>query len=114
MTTDEITLDNLGDKMFEAAKASFDMKFAYVAKFLSSETEKLAITLRMIVEASHSSTDPISEAEAKVLLNQQKVATGAVLTAAEGMTAVAVQAALDAALSVVKSFVNTQVGFTII
>ncbi|MEO8653151.1 MAG: hypothetical protein ABI409_03405 [Ramlibacter sp.] len=112
MATGPITYDNLGDKMFEAAKTSFGSKFAFVKAFLRVESEKLAITLRMIVEAS--ATGEISRTEAKILVNMQKVAASAVLTAAEGMTAVAVQAALDAALNVAKDFVNGKIGFALL
>ena len=48
------------------------------------------------------------------LLNKQKVATSAVLTAAEGMSAVAVQAALNAALKVIKDLVNSKTGFPLL
>lgn len=112
MTKDDVALDNLGDKMFEAAKTTFGSKFALVKQYLKAESEKLAITLRMIIEAS--TKEEISKAEAKILLNQQKVATAAVLTAAEGMTAVAVQAAINAALKVVKDFVNSEIGFPLL
>lgn len=112
MTTDTVTADNLGDKMLAAAKVSFGSKFALIKQFVRAESEKLAITLRMIIEGRASGD--ISEAEAKILLNQQKVAAAAVLVAAEGMAAVAVQAALDAALNVVKGFVNGKVGFALI
>lgn len=112
MTTDTVTSANLGEKMFEAAKASLGKKFALIKHFLKDESEKLAITLRMIIEAS--ANGDISKAEGKILLNQQKVATSAVLTSAEGMTAIAVQAALNAALKVVKDFVNGKVGFALL
>lgn len=112
MPKDDVTLDNLGDKMFEAAKTTFGNKFALVKQYLKAESEKLAITLRMIIEGS--AKEEISKAEAKILLNQQKVATAAVLTAAEGMTAVAVQAAINAALKVVKDFVNSEIGFPLL
>ncbi len=109
MATDSITSANLGEKIFEAAKTSFGSKFALIKHFLTGESEKLAITLRMIIEGS--ANGDISKAEAKILLNQQKIAATAVLTAAEGMTAVAVQAAINAGLKVVKDFVNGKVGF---
>lgn len=112
MTKDNVTLDNLGDTMFEAAKTNFGSKFVLVKQYLKAESEKLAITLRMIIEGS--AKQEISKAEAKILLNQQKVATAAVLTAAEGMTAVAVQAAINAALKVVKDFVNSEIGFPLL
>jgi hypothetical protein len=110
--SEKVTASNLGDKMFEAAKLSFGERFAAVRIFLKNESEKLAITLRMILEGSASGD--ISNAEARILLNQQKVAASAVLTSAEGMTAVAVQAAINAALKVVKEFVNGKVGFALV
>jgi hypothetical protein len=112
MPTDDVTLKNLGDKMFEAAKTSLGSKFLLVKQYLVAESEKLAITLRMIIEAY--SQGEISKAEAKILLNQQKVASAAVLTSAEGMTAVAVQAALNAALKVAKDFANAKIGFPLL
>ena len=112
MATAPVTANNLGDKIFDAAKASFGPKFNLIKQFLKDESEKLAITLRMIIQAS--AQGDISQAEASILLNQQKVAAAAVLTSAEGMTAVAVQAALNAALNVVKDFVNGKLGFSLL
>lgn len=112
MATDTVTSANLGEKMFEAAKSSFGNKFSLIRHFLKSESEKLAITLRMIIESSENGD--ISEAEAKILLNQQQVAAAAVLTCVEGMTAVAVQAAINAALKVVKDFINGKLGFALL
>jgi hypothetical protein len=111
-TTNEVTSNNLGDKIFEAAKTSFGAKFSSVKQFVKAESEKLAITLRMIIDAS--ATGDISKAEAKILLNQQKIAASAVLTASEGMTAAAAQAAINAALKVVKDFVNGKIGFALL
>lgn len=112
MTNGTVTSANLGEKMFEAAKASFGSKFALIKHFLKSESDKLAITLQMIIQAS--ANGDITKDEAKILLNQQQIAASAVLTSAEGMTAVAVQAALNAALKVVKDFVNGKVGFALL
>ena len=112
MALDNVTLANLDEKMFDAAKSSLGSKFASVKLYLQAESEKLAITLRMIIESS--AANKISKAEAKILLNQQKVATSAVLTAVEGMSAVAVQSALNAALKVVKDLVNAKIGFSLL
>lgn len=109
---DTVTTDNLGDKIFEAAKTSFGAKFGSVKQFVQAESEKLAITLRMIIEAS--AAGDISKAEAKILLNQQKLAASAVFTATEGMTAAAAQAAINSALKVVKDFVNSEIGFALL
>lgn len=112
MPANEVTADNLGNQMFEAAKKAFGKKFETVRIFVKAETEKLAVTLRMIMEAS--ATGEISKTEARILLNQQKVAAAAVFTAAEGMTLVAAQAAINAALKVVKEFVNGELGFNLL
>ena len=113
MTTDsEVTSKNLGKKIFEASKTSLGSKFAVVKQFAKAESEKMAITLRMIIEAS--AKGDISKAEAKILLNQQKIAASAVFTAAEGMTAIAAQAAINAALKVVKEFINGKAGFNLL
>lgn len=112
MATESVTSSNLGDKIFSAAKSSLGNKFSLVQHFLKDESEKLAITLRMIIQAS--ANGEITKAEAKILLNQQKVAASAVMTSAEGMTAVAVQAAINAALKVVKDFVNNKIGFSLL
>ena len=111
-TNTAVNENNLGEKMLEAAKISLGTKFASVKQFAKAETEKLAITLRMIIEAS--ATNNISKSEAKILLNQQKIAASAVLTAVEGMGIAAVQAAINAALKVVKDFVNGKVGFALL
>lgn len=112
MASDTVTSENLGDKIFDAAKTAFGSRFKFIKHFLSDESEKLAITLRMIIAASRE--NQISEAEAKILLNQQKIAASAVLTSAEGITAVAVQAAIDASVSVIKEFVNGRLGFKLL
>lgn len=112
MTTDMVTSENLGEKMFEAAKMALGKKFALVKSFLRDESEKLAITLRMIIEAS--AKGEITHEEAKILLNQQKIAAIAVLTAGEGMAAIAVQSAINAAFKEVKDFINGKIGFALL
>jgi hypothetical protein len=105
----DVTTENLGDKIFSTAKDTFGRQFKSVKQFLRGESEKLAITLRMIIEARISGN--VSEEEARILLNQQKMAMSAVLTAAEGISLIAVQSAINAALNVVRQFVNGKVGF---
>lgn len=112
MATDSTKLEKLGGNIFNAAKDSLGNKFGAVKIYMKAESEKLAITLRMITESYLAGE--LSKAEAKILLNQQKAASMAVLTAAEGMTAVAVQGAINAALKVVKDTVNTAIGFPLL
>lgn len=112
MTASNITLDNLGDTMFTAAKVKLGDKFTLVDSFLKDESDKLAITLRMIITAKREGT--IKDEEAQILLNIQKTAVVSVLTAAEGMAAVIVQSAINAALQEVKDFVNGKIGFSLL
>lgn len=107
-----VTLENLGNEMLGAAQMSLGRKFVLVKQYWKEESEKLAATLRMIIEASEKGE--ISENEAKILFNQQKVAVASVLIALEGMTQVAVQAAINTALTVVKDFVNGKLGFILL
>jgi hypothetical protein len=109
---EDVTTDNLGDRIYTTAKDTFGKQFKSVKQFLRGESEKLAITLRMIIEARIAGD--VSEEEARILLNQQKIATSAVLTAAEGMSLIAVQSAINAALNVVRQFVNGKVGFSLL
>ena len=72
MAADRITAENLGDRMFEAARGALGSKFALVKAYLKAESDKLAITLRMILDGV--ACGEISNAEAKILLSQQKMA----------------------------------------
>lgn len=112
MAGDEVTMENLPDRMLEAARSSLGIRYAAVELYLKPESEKLAITLRMIIEARLNGE--IDKEEAKLLFNQQKIASTAVLTAAEGMSAIAAQAGLNAAVKVVRAFVNSRIGFSLL
>ena len=112
MATGAVTSTNLGEKMFESAKVILGNKFDLVKTFLEGESEKLAITLRMIIEAS--AKGEITDEEAKILLNQQKIAVVAVLSSGEGMAAITVQSAINAALNEVRGFVNGKIGFPLL
>jgi hypothetical protein len=112
MAADDVTLENLGEHMFVAAKSSFRNKSNNVTQFLKDESEKLAATLRMIIESYM--LGKITESEARILLNQQKAAASAVLKAAEGMTLVAAQAAVNASLKVARDLVNSKIGFPLL
>lgn len=112
MPRQEVTVDNLGTRIFQAAQVAFGQRFSLVKNYLRGESEKLAITLRMIMEGV--ATGDITKPEAKILLNQQKLATMSVLTAAEGMTLVAAQAGINAGLKLISDFVNGRLGFKLL
>ena len=112
MADQKITVDDLGKEMFEVVKKSFGKNFDDVEAYVKIETRQLATTLQMIIDARNNKE--ISEDVAKILLNMQKIAGSAVLTAAKGMTLVAAQNAINDSLNVVKKFVNDKVGFKLL
>ena len=111
-TTTTVTSGNLGDQISSGITGALGTGAKTVKAFIKAESEKLAITLRMILEGFASGD--ISKADAKALLNQQKVAASAVLTAAEGMALAAVQAAINAGLKAIKDFINGKLGFALL
>jgi len=112
MANNDITMNNLADKIFEDAKLAAGSKYEIVKQYLKAESEKLAITLLMISDGV--AAGAITQAEAKILLNQQKLAMASVLTASEGMTIVLAQDTVNAALNVGASFINGKVGFALL
>lgn len=108
----KLSLETLGVNVFSAMKAALKGKPKEVTKFLEAESEKTAVTIRMIVVGI--ANGDIDEAEAKALFEMQKHASKAVLTAAEGMGIVAAEKAINAGLAVIKDFVNGKIGFELI
>jgi hypothetical protein len=98
--------------LFAAAKDSLGKDFKKVKAFLKAETTKLAITLKMITEGVINGE--ITEEEARIHLNMQKTATRSVLTAAEGMSILAAENAINSAMNIVKSAVNSKIGFPLL
>lgn len=108
----EITEENLNEKIFDAASKEFGSRVDSIREFLKTESQKIAITIRMIIEGR--ANGAISEEEAKILLNMQATASKSVLTAAEGMSILAVEGAINAALGVIRDFVNGKAGFQLL
>ncbi len=112
MGTKRVTLRSLGDWIFRSAREELGSGADAVKKYLKTESEKLAITLRMILEGA--AKGEISPEEAKILLQMQKTAARSVLTAAEGLSVLTAEAAINSALGAVKDFVNSRVGFPLL
>jgi|GEM_PF-572290 hypothetical protein len=83
-----------------------------IEKYAKDESAKMAQSLAKI--ASLLAAGKIDEDEAKLQLNIQKQATKAVLLAIAGVSLLAAEAAINAALATVKTAVNTAVGFALI
>jgi hypothetical protein len=112
MASDETSEKQLADRIFKAAKTSLGKDYKKVKSYLKAETQKLAITLKMIVEGIISGE--LTEKEAIIHLNMQKLATRSVLTAAEGMRVLAAENVINSALNVIKNAVNTKIGFALL
>lgn len=102
----------LGKDILGALKAAFQDKWPEMKEYGEAEAKKLAQTLVMI-EALRAA-GKISEEQAQLQLNIQKNASRTVLLTLEGLGLLAAEAAINAALDVVKEAVNTAVGFVLV
>ena len=102
----------VSQQMFDAAFAVLKGKAPSIGGFVQGECAKIAQTFTTI-EAGVQSGD-ISEAQASILLDMQRSATRSVLLSAEGLGALAVEQAINAALGVVRPIVNAALGFALI
>lgn len=107
-----IDIQKVSVSMIEAAKGVFGEKWPGVRDYAEAEIEKLARTLAQIVVLKASGR--INEAEASVLLEMQKNTARAVMLTLEGMSLLLVEAAINAALAVVKDVVNAALGFALL
>jgi hypothetical protein len=78
---------------------------AAVETFAQMELQKIATTVVSIQAGV--ATETMTPAEAQVLLDMQKNATRTVLLASEGMSALAAEQAINAALDVAKMALNS-------
>lgn len=107
-----INVNDLGAKMLTAAEGVLTAKWAKVRPYVESETRILAERLASIARLRAAGS--ISEERAKDLVAFQKEAFETVLLAVEGLTQLAVEEALNAALKAVRDTVNTAIGFALI
>lgn len=105
-------VDDLKAAISSAAGNALSGQPQVVVNYLKTEGEKLALTLAMI--AAGVASGDIGKDEATLLLNQQKVAATSVLTAAQGMSIVTAQNAINAVLGAVKDMVNSKLGFPLL
>lgn len=102
----------LGKDILSAIKGVLAEKWPDVKDYGEAEAKKLAQTLVMI-EALRIS-GKINEEQAALHLEIQKNATRTVFLTLEGLGILAAEAAINAALNVVKDTVNTAIGFTLL
>lgn len=102
----------LGQDILAALNGSLGDKWPDVKDYGESEAKKLAQTLVMI--GTLTATGKINKEQAALHLEMQKNASRMVLMTIEGLGVLAAEAAINAALGVVKDTINQEIGFVLI
>jgi hypothetical protein len=98
--------------MLAAGSTAFKEQWPAVQRYASSEFQKIAL---QIADIERGYLDQqYSREVCDALLRLQKIASANTLLAMSGMTLLAVEAAINAVLDVVKGTVNTALGFALI
>ena len=105
----ELNIQQLGKDMLKAAKTSLGVSYQSVKPFADQSFEHLSQNLKMIVELRLDGT--INEEQAKLHLDIYKNTVRINLLTIQGLGLLAVEAALNAALDVVRTVINTTIGF---
>ncbi|WP_431112960.1 hypothetical protein [Variovorax paradoxus] len=107
-----IDVNDIGIKMLVAAEGVLKNKWVKVKPYIESETKIFAERLANIARLRAAGS--ISEQRARDLVAFQKEAFETVLLAVEGLTQLAIEEALNAALKAVRDAVNVAVGFVLL
>jgi hypothetical protein len=102
----------LAKQMLAAAQGSLADKWPQVQDYAEAEFNKLGATCADIGRLY--ATGQASEGEARVLFEMQKNTARTVMLTVEGMGLLAVEAAINAALDVVRVAVNDTLGFVLV
>jgi len=107
-----IDIENTVEEMLEAAKNVFDDKWLDVKRFAESESKKFITN--MIEIQTWKENGEISEIEALSLSKLHQRSMKMVFTALEGIGLAMAEKAINAALDVVRTLVNTAIGWDVI
>ncbi|CAM4302713.1 hypothetical protein [Pseudoalteromonas byunsanensis] len=107
-----IDAGELAQSMLSAMKGVLSEKWPEIKEYAESEAKKLAESFVAIQTLK--SAGKIDEEEAALHFSIQKNASRTVLLTIKGLSTLAAEQAINAALDVVKDTVNTAVGFTLI
>lgn len=102
----------LGKDILAAFNSALADKWPDIKEYSEAEAKKLAQTLVMIEVLKASGK--INKEQAALHLEMQKNAARTVLMTIDGLGILAAEAAISAALNVVKDTVNTTIGFTLL
>src|SRR5262245_10178481 len=102
----------LAKDMLAAVLPGLKAKASSASLYADMELKKIAQTVALIEKASKAGQ--ITEEEAKLLLDMQKVASHSVLTTLEGVGILAAEQAINTALAAVRAPINAAVGWVLI
>lgn len=107
-----INISQVASQMAAAFVGVLENKAPEIKNYAESEAQKLAQTLATIENLY--TAKKIDEYEAKLQLDIQKNATRTVFLTIEGLGILAVEAAINAALAIVKEIANKAIGFALL
>jgi len=107
-----LNVAHLAEQMVAAALPILVQHSSDVQSFAKTEFAKIAQTLAGIEEQT--ADGQINQAQAAILLDMQKGASRNVLLALKGLDMLTVEEAINAALGVVKTVVDTALGFALL
>jgi hypothetical protein len=107
-----LSIAALLEQMVDAGKTSFGSSWPGVCDLATSSFKKLAHTLVHIEEMRLDGI--VTDEQARLLLDMEKNTFKIVMLSLQGMSLLLVEAALNAALDVVRTTVNTAVGFLLL
>ncbi|MEL7022222.1 MAG: hypothetical protein AAGL69_00555 [Pseudomonadota bacterium] len=107
-----LRVSTLAKQMLQAAKVEVADKWPEVRVYAESEARKLAQTLVMIQKLK--AADRITKKQAEILLDMQKQTSRVVLLTIEGLTLLAAEGAINAAIRSIRDTVNDAIGWRLI
>src|SRR3954466_13762869 len=107
-----LDFDSIFSQMLEAVKTSFGDKFPKIRDLATSSIKTLAQNIIDIEQMQLAGT--ITQEQASLMIGVQKDAFKIVLLSEEGLGLLAVEAALNAAIDVIRTTVNTAIGFALL
>ena len=107
-----INIDELLPQMLNAAAGVLKKQWPEVRAYAESEFKKIGQSLLFI--QAQTASGAMTQKQAQLHLDLQKFAAQNVLLALEGMDILAAEAAINAALAVIKDAVNKALGFALL
>ena len=98
--------------MLSAAKGEVEERWPDIKTYAEAEAKKLAQTLVMIEKLKVSGQ--INRKQAKLLLDMQKQTSRVVLLTIEGLSLLAAEAAINAAMKSIRDMVNDSIGWRLV